>query len=164
MYYVSFLFVQRSFQAKNKRRLIKKRESQINGPTPDKTFVYKVNHGDLDQVKAEIEPDYLTIFSLEVLTDVRGDLTPDPAEDAIAAVFYYVSHDVMPSSDVVSGKQAVLGVIVVSEQPEKEWELRRRFWGRELEVTFVASEAALIDGVVDLVRLWDPDILLGFEV
>ncbi|CAG0914828.1 unnamed protein product [Notodromas monacha] len=147
-----------------RRELIKKRTSQISGTTPDKTFVYKVNHGCLEEVKAEIEPDYLTIVSLEVLTSARGNLTPDPTYDSIGAAFYYISHDVMPSSDIASGKQNVLGVFVVTEGEEFEWELKNLCSIRGIRLGFVRSEMELLNAIVDLVQIWDPDILLGFEV
>lgn len=52
---------------------------------------------------------YITVLSLEVLTESRGDLKPDPEFDAILSLFFHVHNDV----PLESGKTTFTGALIV---------------------------------------------------
>ncbi|XP_060083937.1 uncharacterized protein LOC132563202 [Ylistrum balloti] len=83
--------------------------SQIDGPTPQNSFGFKISQDNLQEAKALHEVQNLTVLSLELHAETRGDLRPDPEVDAIKAVFYSISNDVNPAK----GKTQVTGVIIV---------------------------------------------------
>ncbi|KAK5042336.1 DNA polymerase zeta, partial [Cryomyces antarcticus] len=59
--------------------------SQIEGPTQkNKGFKYSKRQ---DSTSVQHEIQYMSTMSLEIHVNTRGDLAPDPAEDAIACIF-----------------------------------------------------------------------------
>ncbi|XP_069126103.1 uncharacterized protein [Argopecten irradians] len=83
--------------------------SQIDGPTPQNSFGFKVSQDNLQEAKALHVVQNLTVLSLELHAETRGDLRPDPEVDAVKAVFYSISNDVDPAK----GKTQVTGVVIV---------------------------------------------------
>ncbi|XP_033741299.1 uncharacterized protein LOC117328070 [Pecten maximus] len=83
--------------------------SQIDGPTPQNSFGFKVSQDNLQEAKALHEVQNLTVLSLELHAETRSDLRPDPEVDAVKAVFYSISNDVDPTK----GKTQVTGVVIV---------------------------------------------------
>ncbi|XP_015756079.1 PREDICTED: DNA polymerase zeta catalytic subunit-like [Acropora digitifera] len=89
--------------------------SQIEGPSPNNTFGFKVSQVNLQDAKALHEVQHLTLFSLELHVRTRRDSRPDPEFDPICAIFYYIQTD----TPLSNGKNKVKGIICVDEESAK---------------------------------------------
>ncbi|XP_069463876.1 DNA polymerase zeta catalytic subunit [Ambystoma mexicanum] len=146
----------------------KKENSQIEGPSLNNSYGFKVTAQNLQEAKALHEVQHLTLFSMELHARTRRDLEPDPEFDPICALFYRISCDtVLVNSD----KTELTGAIVIDKdgtgsskgsRDKAPLLVRSGFAG--LEVTYSSDEQQLFQELVKLVRRYDPDILLGYEV
>ncbi|KAK7493090.1 hypothetical protein BaRGS_00015611 [Batillaria attramentaria] len=158
--------------------------SQIDGPTPKNTHGFKVTQQKLQDAKALHKHQFLTVLSMELHVDTRGDLMPDPEVDPIRIVFYAVFDDIPPER----GPRSLTGAIVVDAEScdvgdggsgqrpstsrvsatppggKKHKLLEKCGVQGELDIAYVATEADLLQHLIQLVNRLDPDILLGFEV
>ncbi|XP_063402916.1 DNA polymerase zeta catalytic subunit-like [Mytilus trossulus] len=89
----------------------KRNVSQIDGPTPKNSFGFQISQQNFHDAKALHEVQNMTVLSMELLADSRGDLLSDPEVDAIKAVFYTIHND-MNDTDIT-------GVIVVDAESTK---------------------------------------------
>ncbi|XP_014636650.1 PREDICTED: DNA polymerase zeta catalytic subunit isoform X1 [Ceratotherium simum simum] len=158
-------------QAKNQFALVntpKKETSQIDGPSLNNTYGFKVSVQNLQEAKALHEIQNLTIISVELHARTRRDLEPDPEFDPICALFYCISSDTpLPDTD----KTELTGVIVIdkdktvsSQDVRYQTPLLIRSGITGLEVTYAADEKALFQEIADIIKRYDPDILLGYEI
>ncbi|XP_041353976.1 LOW QUALITY PROTEIN: uncharacterized protein LOC121371842 [Gigantopelta aegis] len=85
--------------------------SQIDGPTPKNTCGFKYTQQNMQNAKAIHEYQYLTLLSMELHVETRGDLRPDPEVDSIQVLFYSILNDVPPSE----GDRWVTGLIIVDK-------------------------------------------------
>ncbi|XP_005990940.1 DNA polymerase zeta catalytic subunit isoform X2 [Latimeria chalumnae] len=146
----------------------KKESSQIEGPSLNNSYGFKVSIQNLQDAKALHEVQYLTLFSMELHARTRRDLEPDPEFDPICAVFYCISSDApLPNSN----KTEITGAIVVnkdfstsSQGVRGQAPLLVRSGITGLQVTYTSDEKHLFEEVVKIMRRFDPDILLGYEV
>ncbi|XP_066270082.1 DNA polymerase zeta catalytic subunit-like [Branchiostoma lanceolatum] len=159
--------------------------SQIEGPTLDNTYGFKVTQQNLQDAKALHEVQNLTVISMELHIRTRRELRPDPEYDPICMLFYCLHDD----GQKARGQRAeVTGVIIVDKDsvegedivdvnkpststaapPTRRAQNCRPLLPRSgvtsLEVTYVAEEKDLVQHLVQLIRQWDPDILVGYEV
>ncbi|KAI8520921.1 error-prone translesion synthesis [Branchiostoma belcheri] len=112
--------------------------SQIEGPTLDNTYGFKVTQQNLQDAKALHEIQNLTVISMELHVRTRRELRPDPEYDPISPPPVRRAQNcrpLLPRSGVTS-----------------------------LQVTYVAEEKELVQHFAQLIRQWDPDILVGYEV
>ncbi|GCC38166.1 hypothetical protein chiPu_0016678 [Chiloscyllium punctatum] len=65
-----------------------KSTSQIEGPTLNNTYGFKVSQQNLQEAKTLHEVQYLVLMSMELHARSRRDLEPDPEFDPICALFY----------------------------------------------------------------------------
>lgn len=102
---------------------------------------------------------------MELHVCTRGTLLPNPEFDAIEAFFYCITNDVPFESPV---PDMLIGAIVLnsagSAYSNKKNDFLERCGVTNCNVISVDSEEALLIQVVSLVREWDPDILVGYEV
>ena len=98
----------------------------------------------------------ITILSLEVHTNTRGDLLPNPAFDAVEAIAAVVDVTFL---EVQTRRYHLL---VVDAAPSTTTHMSLH--GHVYEAEYLASEAALIERLVACVQQWDPDFLVGFEI
>ncbi|KAM5282957.1 DNA polymerase zeta catalytic subunit isoform 2-T2 [Hipposideros larvatus] len=158
-------------QAKNQFAAVntpKKETSQIDGPSLNNTYGFKVSIQNLQEAKALHEIQNLTLISVELHARTRRDLEPDPEFDPICALFYCISSDTpLPDTD----KTELTGVIVIdkdktvsSQDIRYQTPLLIRSGITRLEVTYAADEKALFQEITDIIKRYDPDILLGYEV
>lgn len=158
-------------QAKNQFAAVntpKKETSQIDGPSLNNTYGFKVSIQNLQEAKALHEIQNLTLISVELHARTRRDLEPDPEFDPICALFYCISSDTpLPDTD----KTELTGVIVIdkdktvsSQDNRYQTPLLIRSGITRLEVTYAADEKALFQEITDIIKRYDPDILLGYEV
>uniref|UniRef100_A0A9L0TID8 DNA polymerase zeta catalytic subunit n=1 Tax=Equus caballus TaxID=9796 RepID=A0A9L0TID8_HORSE len=110
----------------------------------------------------------LTLISVELHARTRRDLEPDPEFDPICALFYCISSDTpLPDTD----KTELTGVIVIdkdktvsSQDIRYQTPLLIRSGITGLEVTYAADEKALFQEIAAIIKRYDPDILLGYEI
>nr|XP_015209617.1 PREDICTED: LOW QUALITY PROTEIN: DNA polymerase zeta catalytic subunit [Lepisosteus oculatus] len=146
----------------------KKDNSQIEGPSLNNSYGFKVSMQNLQEAKALHEVQYLTLMSLELHARTRRDLEPDPEFDPICALFYCITSDaLLPGTD----KTELTGAIVVDKDysscgpgSESTAPLLVRSGITGLQVTYTTDEKELFQAVIDTIRRYDPDILLGYEV
>ncbi|RZB70336.1 DNA polymerase zeta catalytic subunit [Asbolus verrucosus] len=131
-----------------KRKIVSQRANscQITGVTLNNTYGFKITPENFQNARACNECQYITIMSVELHVQTRGDLKPDPAYDSIEAVFYSITED-SPESINKSGIIAVGADSVKSENCD-----------------CVASEEELINEFVKLIQKWDPDLFVGYEI
>ncbi|KAK2505421.1 hypothetical protein MC885_016958 [Smutsia gigantea] len=146
----------------------KKETSQIDGPSLNNTYGFKVSIQNLQEAKALHEIQNLTLISVELHARTRRDLEPDPEFDPICALFYCVSSDTaLPDTD----RMELMGAIVIdkdraasSQDIRYQTPLLIRSGITGLEVTYAADEKALFQEIADIIKRYDPDILLGYEI
>ncbi|XP_052607399.1 DNA polymerase zeta catalytic subunit isoform X3 [Peromyscus californicus insignis] len=146
----------------------KKETSQIDGPSLNNTYGFKVSIQNLQEAKALHEIQNLTLISVELHARTRRDLQPDPEFDPICALFYCISSDTpLPDTE----KTELTGVIVIDKDKtvthqdiRYQTPLLIRSGITGLEVTYAADEKALFQEITDIIKRYDPDILLGYEI
>ncbi|XP_021568529.1 DNA polymerase zeta catalytic subunit isoform X2 [Carlito syrichta] len=158
-------------QAKNQFAAVnspKKETSQIDGPSLNNTYGFKVSIQNLQEAKALHEIQNLTLISVELHARTRRDLEPDPEFDPICALFYCISSDT-PLPD--TGRTELTGAIVIdrdktvfSQDIRYQTPLLIRSGITGLEVTYAADEKALFQEIANIIKRYDPDILLGYEI
>lgn len=103
-----------------------------------------------------LQHNYLTILSLEIHCQTRSMLQPDPLYDEIVCIFYEINNDV-PANNTLLSPQAT-GIIINTNQHPDVRHLRLA------SIKRVKSETELMEELVNLIRIWDPDILAGYEI
>ena len=129
--------------------------SQIEGPTQNNKHGFKFSQKQkLTSVKHETQ--YMSIMSLEVHVNSRGDLVPDPAEDEIQCIFWTVEGE-----ENATTHRPRVGLLCLSEESGIAERIAKQ---ASVEVEYEEDELDLINRIVDIVRQFDPDILTGYEV
>ncbi|XP_029351648.1 DNA polymerase zeta catalytic subunit isoform X2 [Echeneis naucrates] len=145
----------------------KKDNSQIEGPSIANSYGFKVSMQNLQDAKALHEVQYLTLMGMELHARTRRDLEPDPEFDPICALFYCLSSDA-PLPDIDNTQ--LTGAIVVdkdyqsSEGDKGTAPLLVRSGVSGLQVKCATDEKMLIQELITIMKKFDPDILLGYEV
>ncbi|XP_017012504.2 DNA polymerase zeta catalytic subunit isoform X1 [Drosophila takahashii] len=132
----------------------------LSHATLDNTFGFKVNLENLQQAKADIDCNHLTIITLEVFVSTRGDLQPDPMHDEIRCLFYAIEHS-LPDENLPS---KACGYIMVNNTQDLLSEGFIHGLDRDIEVKVVASEAEAFEALLALCGRWDADIYAGYEI
>uniref|UniRef100_A0A8C9WRL0 DNA polymerase zeta catalytic subunit n=1 Tax=Scleropages formosus TaxID=113540 RepID=A0A8C9WRL0_SCLFO len=140
--------------------------SEIEGPSISNSYGFKVSMQNLQDAKALHEVQYLTVMSMELHTRTRRDLEPDPEFDPVCALFYCLSSDALLTD---SEKTQLIGAIVktywcVSQGSRSTAPLLVRSGISGLQVTYTVNEKELFQEVTNIMRRFDPDILVGYEV
>ncbi|XP_074541987.1 DNA polymerase zeta catalytic subunit isoform X2 [Halichoeres trimaculatus] len=146
----------------------KKENSQIEGPSIANSYGFRVSMQNLQEAKALHEVQYLTLMGMELHARSRRDLEPDPEFDPICALFYCVSSDApLPDEDSTQ----LTGAIVVDKDHQTGDQGHRRTAPllvrsgiSGLKVTYAADEKGLFQELITIMRRFDPDILVGYEV
>ncbi|KAJ3374695.1 DNA polymerase zeta [Allomyces arbusculus] len=100
-----------------------------------------------------IEKQHMLCMGVEVHVNTREDLLPDPAHDAIQAIYYCLYCD----SGVGDSEQACRwGILALRDETYRSPAVRQS--------EYFDTERGLIAHFVDLVRTADPDVLLGYEI
>ncbi|KAH9634515.1 hypothetical protein HF086_016603 [Spodoptera exigua] len=129
---------------------------------PDGSFLCFGSHdvkADSSSIEAPtVDVNFLTVMVAEVHTSVRGDSNPDPAIDPIEMLLVTVTNDCPPDHRL----QKSLTQIVVVEKSSPVRYLDRCIFNAD--VTYVDNESVLLEKVLELVMIHDPDILCGYEI
>ncbi|XP_034653451.1 DNA polymerase zeta catalytic subunit isoform X1 [Drosophila subobscura] len=136
----------------------------LSHATLDNTFGFKVNLENLQQAKADIECNYLTIMTLEVFVSTRGELQPDPMHDEIRCLFYAIEHSLPHADAAGSLPSKACGYIMVNHAQDLLSEGLIHGLDKDIEVQVVASEAEAMEALLALCARWDADIYAGYEI
>ncbi|XP_044147686.1 DNA polymerase zeta catalytic subunit [Bufo gargarizans] len=144
---------------------VKKENSQIEGPSLNNSYGFKVSAQNLQDAKALHEVQHLTLMCMELHARTRRDLEPDPEFDPVCAVFYCLSSDYPLAG---SDQKEMTGAIVIAQETSADKDARRPLLTRSgvtgFQTTYATDEKELFEQLIGLVRRYDPDILLGYEV
>ena len=134
--------------------------SQVEGATQFHRHGFKYSQKK-KSTSVRHETQYMSIMSLEIHLNTRGNLIPNPEHDEICCMFWCVQSDDedMEVNGVNEGSH--VGILALSPDETMATRISQQV---DLEVDQESSELDLINRFVDIVRGYDPDILTGFEV
>ncbi|KAL7738667.1 hypothetical protein ACLKA6_006953 [Drosophila palustris] len=136
----------------------------LNHASLDNTFGFKVNLENLQQAKADIECNYLTIMTLELFVPTREELQPDPFHDEIRCLFYGIEHSLPTTTAEESLPSKACGYIMVNDATDLISEGRHHGLDADIEVLVVQTEAEALEALLALCARWDADIYAGYEI
>ncbi|EDW31663.1 GL10839 [Drosophila persimilis] len=136
----------------------------LSHATLDNTFGFKVNLENLQQAKADIECNYLTIMTLEVFVATRGELQPDPMHDEMRCLFYAIEHSLPDADADGSLPSKACGYIMVNHAQDLLSEGLIHGLDKDIEVQVVSNEVEAMEALLALCARWDADIYAGYEI
>ncbi|KAL3471303.1 hypothetical protein BJX99DRAFT_30807 [Aspergillus californicus] len=133
--------------------------SQIEGPTQKNEYGFKYSQSKSTSVEHQAQ--YMSTMSLEVHANTRGVLSPNPEKDEISCFFWCVSceEEDLDENGVLS--ETHVGVVFQGEGERLESKISKAL---RVEWEHEPTELDLINRLVEIVRLYDPDIITGYEV
>ncbi|KAK4174986.1 putative DNA polymerase zeta catalytic subunit [Triangularia setosa] len=137
--------------------------SQIISATPKNKHGFKYSQK-TKSTSVQHEAQYMSTMSLEIHVNTRGKLVPNPEEDEIQCIFWCMRSDeqaLFGGSQVENG--TLSGIIVLSEDGFLAEQIRKQMPGN-VDVVEETTELELMNKIVEVVRMHDPDILTGYEV
>lgn len=134
--------------------------SQIDGPTQKNHHGFKYSQKKRS-TSVRIEAQYMSLMSLEVHADSRGDLLPNPEQDEVACIFWCYQADTGVQREPGDDAIADSGILALSREGGLSQNVARLL---ATHVEEQPTELDLITRMVDIVRMYDPDILTGYEV
>jgi len=134
--------------------------SQIDAVTQKNRYGFKYSQKQ-ESTSVQHETQYMSIMSLEVHVNTRGNLVPNPEQDAIECIFWCIQTD--DEDVVVNGinEGTHVGVLALSEDTGLAHKIYQQY---NIDIDEESSELDLLIRMVDIVRHHDPDILTGYEV
>ncbi|CEP18773.1 hypothetical protein [Parasitella parasitica] len=134
-------------------------KTQLNQPTMSNTFNFKFS-ASKPVSKVKRIRDYIDYFSLEIHVNTRDQLLPDPQYDAVQLVFWCLQTEDLriPSNGYQEG--FYVGVIAM-----KDFDISRiGICNSRLAVDYADTEERLFSLLIERIRYYDPDMLVGYEV
>ncbi|KAM3581203.1 DNA polymerase zeta [Umbelopsis sp. WA50703] len=131
--------------------------TQIEPPTPQNRYGIKFVHNKSDSIKPIKE--HLDLLSLEIHVNTRAHLHPDPLYDAIEIVFWCLQteDENIQSNGQLPGTR--VGMIVCHSTAKQD-----RLCLPDIDVQYAESEIQLLELLLEKVRYYDPDLLVGYEL
>ena len=143
---------------KKRRRRLASQIEKMTQQQVDSTYGFKISqHAKTSLVQREKQ--HMSVLAIEILAASRGELLPDPEFDAIHAIFYSFQNEDEALEDNGSRPGLRTGVIVVRRDEVDMFRL-----GLSCDVFQVDSEEDALASLVVLVRRFDPEILVGYEI
>ncbi len=143
-------------RSKNRRaRLL----SQIERNTQSNDYGFKISQHKATTLVVR-DKQHMTTLAVEVLTITRAGLFPDPAFDAIQAVIYSFQNEDENLQDTGSRPDLRTGLILVANEGFRA----ERLGLSHLAVEVVEDELDLFNALIDLMRAFDPELLVGWEI
>lgn len=130
--------------------------SQVDGLTQKNKHGFKYSQK-RKSTSVQHETQYMSIMSLEVHVNTRDTLSPDPAIDEISCIFWCIQTD--DEELGIDGYET--GILVLSAEEGMAERMQRQ---TGIAVQHEEDELDIINNIIDIVRLYDPDILTGYEV
>ncbi|KAI8584678.1 hypothetical protein K450DRAFT_217450 [Umbelopsis ramanniana AG] len=146
-----------NFDSSNTPTKKKQVYTQIEPPTPQNRYGIKFMNTKTDAIKPIKE--HLDLLSVEIHVNSQQNRLPDPRKDPIEIIFWCLQTE---DENVLSNGRlpgARLGLIVCHKTSIEE-----RFCLPDIDVQYVDDELHLLELFVSKVRLYDPDILAGYEL
>ena len=134
--------------------------SQVDGPTQKNKHGFKYSQRQ-KSTSVQHETQYMSVMSLEIHVNTRGNLVPNPEQDEIECVFWCLKSDEEDLEVNGINEGTHVGVVVLSDIGGLAHKISQH---TGVEVEEEISELDLINRMVDIVRGHDPDILTGYEV
>ena len=134
--------------------------SQIDGATQKNKHGFKYSQK-RKSTSVQRETQYMSVMSLEIHVNTRGNMVPNPEQDEIGCVFWCLQSDEEDLAVNGINEGTHVGVLALSGI---EGLAHRISQHTGVEVEEEISELDLINRMVDIVRGHDPDILTGYEV
>ena len=126
--------------------------------SPTNTFGFRMATQHVSDTTALQVNQHLTLLSMELVADSRGQKQSDPARDPILSIFCALHDDTEPTV------RAVSRVMLTYTTPGQAAPARALLGMRGVRVLEFRCERTLIEGFVELVRTEDPDIVVGYEI
>ena len=134
--------------------------SQIDGATQKNRHGFKYSQKK-KSTSVQHETQYMSVMSLEIHVNTRGNMVPNPEQDEIGCVFWCLQSDEEDLEVNSISEGTHVGVLALSDTGGLAHRISQH---TGMEVEEENSELDLINRMVDIVRGYDPDILTGFEV
>ena len=134
--------------------------SQIDAPTQKLKHGFKYSQKQVS-TSVQHETQYMSLMSLEIHVNTRGNLVPNPEEDEIACLFWCLQSQDGQINTNYNHQGTHVGILALSEMGGLAHRIAQQV---NVEVVEESSELELMNKMVDIVRNYDPDILTGFEV
>lgn len=140
----------------------KKFPSQIDMTMLHKNaFLYKYSSGDSLEKKSTTTHNHLTHLSLEIHVNTRANKYPDPLLDEVVMIFWVLESDTYPFDLDMEHR----GILVVNKDiNNKKFINKIECAASPITIKFYATEFEMFDALTNLILLFDPDILSGYEV
>lgn len=158
-------------QRRRRKKIAKIRKQRAAGqmlPTPSNrsgtqraSFGFKLSQRKPAQVVVR-EKQHMTVFAIEVHVNTRGEFLPDPKKDAVQAIVYSFQNEDEFLEDTGSRPGVHTGLILL--QNDKYPLYTDRLGLAHYPVQIVDTELELFNCLIDVVRGFDPEILVGFEI
>ncbi|KAL8747343.1 MAG: hypothetical protein Q9190_000771 [Brigantiaea leucoxantha] len=134
--------------------------SQIDTATPKNRHGFKYSQKQ-KSTSVQRETQYMSTMSLEIHVNTREKLAPNPETDEVCCIFWCIQSEdgKLEMSEAEDGTH--LGIIALSEKDDLTRKMNRQI---SADIDQEATELDLINRMVDIVRVHDPDILTGYEV
>ena len=134
--------------------------SQIDAVTQKNKHGFKYSQKQ-DSTSVQHETHYMSMMSLEIHINTRNNLVPNPEQDEVCCIFWCLKSGDKELEMNGRNEGTHVGILVSTEKEGFAQEITRQ---TSVEVEEESSELDLINRMVDIVRLHDPDILTGYEV
>ena len=134
--------------------------SQIDGATQKDRHGFKYSQKQRSTSVLN-ETQYMSIMSLEIHINTRGNLLPNPEQDEICCIFWCIQSDNENLENNNAGESTRVGVVALSEDNLLGQRISQQV---SVEVNSEPTELDMMNRMVDIVRDYDPDILTGYEV
>ncbi|SPO23464.1 probable catalytic subunit of DNA polymerase zeta UPR-1 [Ustilago trichophora] len=133
--------------------------SQIERLTQTNDYGFKISQHKATTLVMR-DKQHMTTLAVEVLTTTRGSLFPDPAFDAVEAVIYSFQNEDENLQDTGSRPDLRTGLILVANEEMNA----DRLGLSHLAMEMVEDELELFNTLIDLIRAFDPEIIVGWEI
>ncbi|UZJ54097.1 hypothetical protein CBS101457_003417 [Exobasidium rhododendri] len=142
----------------------KARRKRFLTPRPSVTepasFGFKLSQRQTTSTLVNRGKQHMTILAVEIMTCTRGKLFPDPAKDAVQAIAYSFQHEDENLEDTGSRSGLRTGLILLQQEGVDS----TRLGLAHLAVDVASSELEMFNDLIDLVRAFDPEIVVGYEI
>ncbi|CAI4054256.1 hypothetical protein SUVZ_16G1200 [Saccharomyces uvarum] len=138
-------------------------QSQIDLQTPRNKFLYKFASDTSVKQKRKKKTlfDSLTHLTLEIHVNTRGEKNPDPLIDEVSMIIWCLEEETFPL-DLDIAHEGIM--IAHKENKDSNFPTQIQQCVGNIPVMFYETEFEMFEALTDLVLLFDPDILSGFEV
>ncbi|KAI7873132.1 ribonuclease H-like domain-containing protein, partial [Mucor mucedo] len=132
--------------------------SQLDEPTKDNTFDFKLS-ATKPNIEIKVDNDFIDYLSLEIHVNTRGTLLPDPQQDVVQVIFWCLqTKDRCFPYNGYSGYH--VGIIAL-----KSFDISKvGLSNTRAMIDYADTEEDLFSFLINRVRHFDPDMLVGYEV